>query len=64
MCIFFRYAETVLPIQLTSQKYNPEVPWISQTTTDAKITEMVEKLRHTEKVNDEIFEWKLREIRY
>ncbi|XP_065213431.1 glypican-1-like isoform X2 [Planococcus citri] len=41
------YAKTVLPIQITSQKYNPEIPWQSPPSTDTRITEMVEKLRHT-----------------
>ncbi|KAL6965976.1 hypothetical protein U1Q18_047293 [Sarracenia purpurea var. burkii] len=42
-----KYAKTVLPIQITSQKYNPEISWQSPPSTDTRITEMVEKLRHT-----------------
>lgn len=40
------YTKPVLPIALTSQKYNPELPWMSQIATDSKVTDLVEKLRY------------------
>lgn len=41
----------MLPIALTSQKYNPEVPWISETSADVRFADVIVKLRHMKQVN-------------
>lgn len=46
-----RYTKTVVSIQMSAQKYNPELPLTAQTNADLRITDLVDRLGRMKRVS-------------